>query len=75
MKPDPKTDPCFYCAKHSADCHTTCREYKIAAVLRELEKRKISKYNRERPCFMTVAEKERTLYNRKKYTRHGNRRY
>lgn len=76
-KPDPKTDPCFYCTAETgrcSHCHGTCERFAEAQVLKEAEKKKKKEFDKEHSYFMTEAQKDITIKNQKKYNQHGTRR-
>lgn len=76
-KPDPKTDPCFYCTPEtgrSPHCHGSCEKWAEALNLREIEKKKKHDFDKEHDFFMTEAQKKTVIRNKIKYNEHGNRR-
>ena len=76
-KPDPKTNPCYYCTEETGrcpHCHGTCERWTDAQKLREIDKKKKHDFDKEHAYFMTEAQREITIKNQKKYNIHGIRR-
>lgn len=43
-------DPCFYCKKHSPDCHGCCEKYELSQTLKAKDKAKERNDALERDC-------------------------
>lgn len=76
-KPDPKTDPCYYCTAETGrnpHCHANCERFAKAQILKEEEKKKKEEFDKEHFYFMTEAQKNIARKNKRKYNWHGIRR-
>ncbi len=58
-------NPCWGCTERTENCHKTCRKGKIAAIKRELQRRKALKYWWEHTYHVLPAEKKRAIENLK----------
>jgi hypothetical protein len=67
-------DACWHCPKRTENCHSTCKEGKIAAIKRELDRRKKKKFELEHGFTSTDALEKTIQKNIKKYNKHGLRR-
>lgn len=58
-------NPCWGCKERTEFCHRTCKKGKVAAIKRELLRRKKNKYWREHKHFLTEGERKRAIANLK----------